>query len=315
MKTGQLRTIERPSRISVIINPAAGRPRPILHTINEQLAEVDWCVDVTRKRGDARKFAAEAVSNGAEMIVVYGGDGTLMEVVDGVAGSSVPILPLHGGTGNLVANELHIPSKMEHALGMITAPTVHLLSVDLGIINGKSRFILRCGCGLEAETLIRTGDYAKIQWGKVAYVQGLLKALSRQKTIDFRIWIDDAPEPMERKGVTLTVANAGLIGWGDLRITPYAEISDGLLDVCLVRRAALESAVEFFKITSQLKPGNHGFDSSSPVQYEQARRVRVETVPAVKYQADGDLMGETPFEATIDPVPLWVVAKPQLHRK
>ncbi|MDF1810821.1 MAG: diacylglycerol kinase family lipid kinase [Verrucomicrobiales bacterium] len=300
------RFISRPKKVTVIINPAAGKPKPILHLLNEQLADIDWKVEVTRKQGDANEFTRRAVAESSEIILSYGGDGTLMEIVDGVVGTDVPVLILQGGTGNLVASELGIPHQIEAALEIIKTPQVKLVPVDLGVVNDSFHFILRCGCGLEAETLIRTESGAKSQLGKLAYVQGLFKALAEQETIKFRIWLNDDPEPIITSGVTLTIANAGRIGWGELKVTPNARIDDGLFDVCLIKKTALQSAVEFVRIAQNLARSEHGFTSDATVQYQQAYKVRVETDHPVTFQADGDIVGETPFQVSMAKTPLWV---------
>ena len=78
--------------IPVIINPSSGKPQPILHTINETFRahNLSWRGHLTYKFGDATQFARQAVADGADMVVVYGGDGTVLEVVNGVMGSDVP---------------------------------------------------------------------------------------------------------------------------------------------------------------------------------------------------------------------------------
>ena len=93
--------------IPIIINPASGKPRPVLHTISETFRahDMSWRGHLTYKFGDATQFAQEAVADGAEMVVVFGGDGTVLEVANGVMGSDVPIGILPGGTGNAVATE------------------------------------------------------------------------------------------------------------------------------------------------------------------------------------------------------------------
>ena len=107
--------------IPIIINPASGKPKPVLHTISETFRahNLSWHGHITYEFGDATRFAQEAVADDAEMVVVYGGDGTVLEAVNGVMGSDVSVGILPGGTGNAVATELGIPRELDKAAELI----------------------------------------------------------------------------------------------------------------------------------------------------------------------------------------------------
>ena len=104
-------------RIHIIVNPAAGRDRPMLSVFNSvfQPAQVDWDVSITKTAGDARRLARQAAAAGVEAIAVYGGDGTVMEVASALVDTQTPMIILPGGTGNSVANELGIPRDIAQA--------------------------------------------------------------------------------------------------------------------------------------------------------------------------------------------------------
>ena len=89
--------------IHVVINPASGQDQPILNTINDVFREcgVSWDISVTQQSGDARRFAETAVANGADVVAGYGGDGSVMEVAQGLMGTDIPLAILPGGTANL----------------------------------------------------------------------------------------------------------------------------------------------------------------------------------------------------------------------
>ena len=80
-------------RIQVIINPAAGQPQPVLHTLNQDFREagVTWDVSITQEAGDGTRLARQALDQGADVVVACGGDGTVMEVANGLVGSDVPL--------------------------------------------------------------------------------------------------------------------------------------------------------------------------------------------------------------------------------
>jgi diacylglycerol kinase family enzyme len=107
--------------IRVIVNPAAGQNEPILNTLNEVFHrhELEWDVRITLGPGDATRLAREAVANGVDLVAGYGGDGTQMEIANGVMGSNTPMAILPGGTGNAMTFELKIPRNLKQAAELI----------------------------------------------------------------------------------------------------------------------------------------------------------------------------------------------------
>ena len=103
--------------IHIIINPAAGKKEAILPIINESMKEagIKWEVSVTKEAGDGIQMARAAVKEGVDAIAVYGGDGTLMEVISGLMGSEVPLVILPGGSANIMATELAIHKDLKEA--------------------------------------------------------------------------------------------------------------------------------------------------------------------------------------------------------
>lgn len=298
-------------KVAVIVNPASGGSEPPLRELNEALAPFDSTIQVTQSAEDGIRFCREAVSRDVDLLLVYGGDGTISQVLDGLDGAMIPLLILRGGTGNLIADELDLPAGIPETLALFNAAEVWARPIDLGMINRTTCFVLRCGCGLEVRALHETVSEGKSDWGKFAYAGGLWKALSEQEPIDFRIWIDDAADPIEQSGIALTVANAGRIGAGSLQISPNVSMSDGLLDVCLIEKAALKTVMEL--ISSNLSRGDAiatSLETPSLIRVQQAKRIRVETGIPVELQADGDVIGMTPFEIEVRPAAAWVVVSP-----
>src|SRR5205085_3505002 len=94
-----------PKKLMVIINPAAGVDRPILGLLNAAMntAGIEWEVQVTHQANDARRLAKEAAESGWDIVAAHGGDGTIMEVADGLRGTDVPLAIFPGGTGNAMS--------------------------------------------------------------------------------------------------------------------------------------------------------------------------------------------------------------------
>jgi diacylglycerol kinase family enzyme len=97
-------------KIHLIVNPASGQPKPILHIVNNVLHKhaIDWNVSVTHTDGSGAQLAQEAVQAGADLVTVCGGDGTVKDVINGLMAGEVPLAILPGGTGNALAHELNI---------------------------------------------------------------------------------------------------------------------------------------------------------------------------------------------------------------
>lgn len=138
-------------RIHIVVNPAAGQDEPILNTLNTvfQPYNIEWNVSITRKYGDATRFARQAVKAGYDLVVGYGGDGTQHEIANGVIGGEVTMGILPGGSGNGFANEMNIPKQL--------APAVELLCtshnqrrIDVAQM-GDSYFVQRLFTGIEPE--------------------------------------------------------------------------------------------------------------------------------------------------------------------
>ena len=101
--------------IKIIVNPVSGKDEAILSFIAEAFkdSEIHWDVLVTKKEGDAKEFAEGLIHSGADLICVYGGDGTVCQVAQALAHQDIPMFVLPGGTANVVAKELptHLNEK------------------------------------------------------------------------------------------------------------------------------------------------------------------------------------------------------------
>jgi len=289
-----------PSKIRIIVNPAAGQESPLLRPLNDHFKEVDWDIRVTHTLGDGRDQAKKAIEDGAELVVACGGDGTVLDVVSGLARSDVPLLILPFGTGNQIAEEFGLADSINGVLDQYLKGALTPQKVDVGQINNDQYFMLRCGCGVEADTARYADRDLKTRWGKLAYIFGFLKAFARTKRIEHKIWIDDH-EPIIEKGLFLTIANAGRIGLGAVKLSPQITIDDGRLDVVFLRRANLRAALEILRLAQGELENSKETDSSRILRYSQAKRVRVETNPPCDAQADGDLIGQTPLDIQICP--------------
>ena len=163
-------------RVHVIINPAAGGNNPILNILNDVFRQydVDWDASITHRAGDATRQAQEAIASGVDLVAGYGGDGTQMEVLNGVIGSEVPMAILPGGTGNAMAFDLKIPRHLEEAAELICQSSQRR-AVDVGRVV-EQYFFLRAYTGLGDE--LGPSREMKDQYGLLAYPAAVLSGLS-----------------------------------------------------------------------------------------------------------------------------------------
>ena len=283
-------------KIHVIINPSAGKDDAILNKLNRVFNKygVDWDVSITRKFGDATRFARQAVAEGFDLVAGYGGDGTQMEVADGVMGSDIPIAILPGGTGNAMSFELGIPHKLELAAELI-CQSRNQRKIDVVKI-GEQHFMLRLYTGIEESE--KTNREDKDRLGNLAYVKDALKEIEHLPNANYRISIDG--QQIEEEGMFCLILNAGSIGGIDAHLTKQVSISDGLADVFIVNR----------NLSSLRSLASYALDigaSQASVHHWQGREIRVAADPPQTTWMDGELYGQTPFTLTVIPESVSVV--------
>ena len=285
--------------IPVIINPSAGRKTAVLAELNQvfRTAGARWSVEITQAKNDGVRLARQLVEQGAEIVAVYGGDGTISEVATGLAGTRSALAILPGGTGNVIAYEFGIPQDLVAAARLVVSEH-RIRLVDLGEA-GDRKFLIRAGVGLEAAAIERTPRKLKDRFGLLAYGIGGLQALIESRPMDFVLELDGKIH--ETQGVACTVANSSYFGWPGLRLSPKIDIEDGLLDVFVLRRVDLKLIAQF--VSDNLG----GTLSMADLQHWQVTQARIEVDPPQTVQVDGDYLGMTPVELHSRPQSLRVV--------
>lgn len=286
-------------RIQLIINPTAGQDKPILGAINNVFAPagIDWEVSITKKAGDGIEFARQAIAAGVDAIAVYGGDGTVMEVASGVRGTSTPLAIIPGGTANVMSVELGIPNDVTQAASLLVSNSVPRW-VDMGQV-GEDYFLLRVGIGFEAQMVEGAPRELKDRIGTLAYAFSALQALRDPQIARYRLTLDGLV--VETEGMTCMVANAGNLGVQGLLIAPQVDVSDGLLDVVVIRSADLPALLS---VAASVMRGD---TKAEPLLHWQAREVRVEADPPQSVQVDGEILPPTPVQARIVPRALQII--------
>ena len=287
-------------RIHVVINPAAGQPEPILHILNSVFrpADVRWDASITHEFGDATRQARQAAEGGADIVVAYGGDGTVMEVANGLVGTEVALGVVPGGTGNVLSIELEIPQTLEEAARLLVSPDAQIRKVDVGQ-SGERSFLLRAYVGFDAQRIQLTTREMRDRYGKLAYLIAALKAIPESKSIRYSLTLDD--EEVECEGFTCIVQNAGNMGVRGLSLVPDVSISDGLLDVIVIH------GLDPLSLASAL-----GSIADTPLDPErfhhwQAREITIATDSPQAVIGDGEAWGETPITMKVLPGAVHVI--------
>jgi YegS/Rv2252/BmrU family lipid kinase len=292
------------ARVLLITNPLAARTDPeVVRTVSNVLAREGWEVDVvgTTRPGHAAELAAEGVRDGADVVAVYGGDGTTMQAVKGMRGSEVPLGMIPGGTGNLLAGNLRIPRDPRKAALAIARGTAR--RIDLGLMerpDGPHYFAVAAGAGFDAELMAGTTREAKRRWKMAAYVARAWETMGTVKSVRCRITVDD--RTMEGTAASVLVANCAEFIPPLLKFRKGVALDDGLLDVVVL------SAEGLFESLGVVLEWITGDDGSTRVQYARGRAVRVEMEPAQPTQVDGEPAGRTPFAVELLPGALRVLA-------
>lgn len=283
-------------RTLIVFNPAAGQEEPerVRRLLGGAFAVRGASFDLveTTGAGDAERLARQGAERGYRAVVAAGGDGTIAEVITGLAGSTVPLGIVPQGTGNQLAANLGIPADVEGAVDAVVNGT--LLPMDLGRLGDGRFFSLIAGAGWDAEVMAACTRDLKDRWGFGAYLFAGLRKIVTPPSARFRITTDG--ETFEIDAASVLVANVGQLFHElfpvELHIGPGVSFHDGLLDVCIFApRSVADVAAVLWKVAFRQ------FSSDQRMIYLQARDIYIESDPPVVTQADGDCIGQTPFAA------------------
>jgi YegS/Rv2252/BmrU family lipid kinase len=266
------------TRWAVIYNPVAGSYRVrALERIERALREegIEGLFFPTERRGHATELARRV--SGVDTVAVYGGDGSLNEVANGLAGRDLPLAFLPGGTANVMAHELGLP--------LDPAGAAHLLArgkpraVRPGTL-GSRRFLLMAGFGFDGDTVHRVSSALKDRFGKLAYLTAGLESLfSRTPLLTVQ---PEAGRPA-RHGVWVVAARARRYG-GGFTIHPRAGLTRDTLGLTVVGRLGV---IPFLAANLGL-----GLPWAGPRTWlDECARIVVESAAPVHVQVDGDYFG------------------------
>jgi YegS/Rv2252/BmrU family lipid kinase len=296
------------TRALLITNPVAARhDARALAAVRETLRQGGWSVEVaaTAAPGDARRFAERGRADGFDALLSYGGDGTAMQVAAALAGTGIPLGLLPGGTGNVLARNLHLPGRPVAAARTILRRTP--ISIDLGVVqrdDGPHYFAVCCGAGFDAALMLRTDATSKRRWRRAAYVRAGIAALRHVVSAPHRFVIDGV-ETRLRAAMAL-VCNCADLMPPLLRMHPDIRPDDGVLDLVVLQADGLWQSV-----TALMELLVRRGSARDQVWFARGRSIRIEVEGApLPTQLDGDVVGTTPLDIHVLPGALTVFVDP-----
>jgi len=284
------------SNTVVILNPAARSEKAKRWRARVESVARGCIICATSRAGEAETLARHAAQEGFEKIVAAGGDGTINEVVNGLAGSNAALGLLPIGTMNVFATELGLPAHdLKLCWNIIQGENTRL--VDLPSANGKY-FVQLAGVGLDAQVVKETSLTLKRNFGPLSYLISAAQIAARQPP---RLFLESENSSI-KEGSFVLVGNGRLYG-GPFPFFKHAIIDDGLFDVIVFKQLGYLEIIKYLQdvvFSSEIRVPE--------IEYFQTRRLRVTSDSEVPVELDGELVGSCPVEFQVRERTLRVLA-------
>ncbi len=281
------------SSVIIIGNPAArGSSLRKMEKAAELFRQRGYDAELllTHRRGDAERLAAEYRQLNPGMIVAAGGDGTINEALNGIAGSDVPLAIIPMGTTNVLAKELGIPEDVAAAVeAAATKPARRVSLGRISVSRGDRYFCLMAGIGFDGSAVHGMNTAIKKVSGALAYVLSGVRGLVAYGPSELNVLIDGKAY----QGYQAIIGKASKYG-GHFRATPDAALTDPHFYVCIFRG---KRRLDLLRYVVGIVRGAHlGYDD---VVYVKADEIEVSGEAHI--QIDGDYLGTTPARITVAP--------------
>lgn len=289
-----------PEKAYFILNPKSGVQSSV-HVpdlIEAHLDRTVWEPELvfTEYAGHATALAKEAAKAGARVVVAVGGDGTVNEVARGLLNTSSALGILPKGSGNGLARHLGIPMVLPQALEVLNNPFFG--RIDSCSINGNPFF---CTSGIGFDGLISSVFAKSTKRGLSSYIQLIIREFRSFRARPATLQING--KELASDFFVMAFANASQYG-NNAFIAPMANIQDGFLDVCLIRKVGVAEAIQlgYGLLTKQIA-------HSSLAEFHTCSTVQIKSEEPQHFHADGEYRGQaTDFEVQLYPLSLEVVA-------
>lgn len=267
-----------------ILNPVAGKGKtlklfPAIRGYFSASKE-EYVIETTKYPGHATEIASDYSSKQPCRIYSVGGDGTLNEVLNGMAGSGCSLAVIPSGSGNDFIKSIEPDCDFKSIIARTVEGTAK--SIDIAKINDKY-FINIASLGFDAQVAHKTQHFKKIPLitGKMAYILGVLTTIMQRKTNVLEISIDDTS--IKTDTLLIAIGNGKYYGGGMLAV-PEAEITDGVFDICLV---SCMSRMKILRLFPLYIKGQHG--KISNVHFYKGKRVEIKSNSPIAMNSDGEI--------------------------
>jgi diacylglycerol kinase (ATP) len=266
-------------------------------------SRIQYEVHETRKGEKLGQIVRGRMRHGFDLAVAVGGDGTVSAVIDGIAGSPIPVGIIPTGTGNLIARELCIPQEVDDAVRLISgAPRSRKIDV---MKIGNRVFVLNTSVGISAAVISDTTRRSKHHFGRIAYFWNTIPRMFTLKRRRLVVTADGREQ--EYRAIEVAIMNCSMLPKMLYPKGPKIRIDDGYLDVLIFgTKPFRDFPLYIFSILAGRAP-----DILSRFT-KVKRRVAIRSDVPLPVQADGDMIGTTPLEVELLPGAVTVLV-PQEH--
>ncbi len=272
-------------RIVAIVNPVSGaglHPHAARHRvelIRDELKQRDLsaAIHFTERSGHARELAAAAVADRADLVIVWGGDGTVNEAGSAIAGSTTTLGLIPAGSGNGLAGGLGVPRRPRAALAI--ALGTKTLAVDVGMLDDRPFFNI-AGIGFDAHVARLFNQRSQGRRGRLPYVVIGVTEGCRYLGKDYRITLDGTSQ--RTRALLIAFANGQEYGMG-MQIAPRARPDDGLLEAVVVED---RSVLARFRDARHLALGS--IHRAPQMVMQPIRTAIIESEGEIEYHVDGE---------------------------
>lgn len=276
----------------MIVNPATRGNATRLVGALRAAAPAHMLLDVrfTERPGHAAELARDGRDR-ATMMIAIGGDGTVSEVAGALRGSGIPLGIVPGGSTNIVAQELGIPTNIRRSAELLFGEH-KVVAIDAGTC-GDRVFLHMAGAGFDSAFFSLTDPDLKRRVGWLAYFPAAVQALKRAP---FRLSIRTPDTTIEVDSPLVLVANGASIINPRFRLNPRIRKDDGLFDVLVITAT---TPVQLARVFARL--ATMQLERSPYLIHVTASEVSVSSDPTIDVELDGDVVERTPVVFKIDP--------------
>jgi putative lipid kinase SP_1045 len=275
----------------LIINPTSGGEKALDYKekLENKAKEYFEYVEtrITEKAKDATAFAEEASKENYEAVIVFGGDGTVNEVISGIAEKDyIPKLGIiPGGTGNLITKLLEISQDIDEAIDQLDFNKTN--SIDIGKAN-KSYFGYIFSVGSLPEAIHNVEIEDKTKYGVLAYAINTIKSVIKDEVFNIKIETENGNYEGEASQVLVLLSNY----YADKKI--FEENKDGYANILILKNASIISKIS---LIPDLLKGD--IVENDNIEYIKAKDITISSDTKLESDIDGDQSDDLPVKITV----------------